>query len=45
MTGKLTRLMSSPQPSPERLILWLIVVILIIVLIALIFSLFDVHID
>lgn len=37
--------MSSPPPSPERLIVWLIVAILIVVLLALVLSLFDVHID
>jgi hypothetical protein len=37
--------MSSPPPDPTRIFVWLLVIILFVVLLALIFSLFDVHID
>ena len=37
--------MSTPPADPGRVILWLLVIILVIVILALIFSVFDVHID
>lgn len=35
--------MGAPSPSPERLVVWLLVVILIVVLLAVLLNILDVH--
>jgi hypothetical protein len=34
---------SAPPPSPERIVVWLLIIILFIVFLALVFSVLDVH--